>query len=144
MPKTCPPVARASRWLAFLVVCAAVGGWGCSRQPPAEPPSAWFADVSAAVGLDFVHDAGPVDGKYFMPQIVGSGAALFDFDGDGRLDIYLLQNGGPRGKKNALFKPRPGVGAPVTPQGRGGRRAPGRSRTSSLRMRWPGCWPRLT
>ena len=26
---------------------------------------------------------------------VGSGAALFDFDGDGRLDIYLLQNGGP-------------------------------------------------
>ncbi len=31
-----------------------------------------------------------------MPQIMGSGAALFDFDGDGLLDIYLLTNGGPK------------------------------------------------
>jgi hypothetical protein len=46
------------------------------------------------VGLHFVHDAGPV-GSYFFPQLMGSGAALFDFDNDGRLDIYLIQNGGP-------------------------------------------------
>ena len=60
---------------------------------PADP--GWFEDVNAEVGLDFVHDAGPDRRPYFMPQIIGSGAALFDFDGDGRLDIYLLQNGGP-------------------------------------------------
>ena len=67
----------------------------------------WFADVTAQKGLDFVHDAGPTD-SYFMPQIVGSGAALFDFDGDGRLDMLLLQNGGPQSaSKNKLYKQLP-------------------------------------
>jgi hypothetical protein len=76
-------------------------GTGEERGP------AWFEDVTAAVGLDFVHDAGPV-GTYFMPQSNGSGCAFFDFDGDGLLDIYLLQLGGPEGKKNQLFKQLPG------------------------------------
>ena len=53
---------------------------------------------------DFVHDAGPIDGTYFMPQIMGSGGALFDFDNDGRLDIYLVQNGGPKGDRNRLYR----------------------------------------
>src|SRR5262249_59660786 len=80
----------------------------CSRSPPADPATpAWFRDVTEEVGLDFVHDAGPVDGRYFLPQIMGSGAALFDFDGDGRLDVYLLNNGGPRGRPNQLFRQRP-------------------------------------
>jgi hypothetical protein len=88
---------------------------GCSRAPPDAPDASapetsppgppWFEDVTAQSGLDFVHDAGPVDGtRRFMPQIVGSGAAVFDFDGDGLLDIYLLNNGGPRGKPNRLFR----------------------------------------
>jgi hypothetical protein len=56
------------------------------------------------MGLRFLHDAGPV-GDYFMPQQVGSGAALFDFNKDGLLDIYLLQNGGPNSKsRNQLFQ----------------------------------------
>ena len=39
-----------------------------------------------------------------MPQMMGSGVALFDFDDDGRLDIYLLQNGGPKSRStNRLF-----------------------------------------
>jgi hypothetical protein len=67
--------------------------------------SPWFADVSERAHLDFVHDAGPLPrGRYFMPQIMGSGAALFDYDNDGRLDIYLLQNAGPDSKAtNRLF-----------------------------------------
>ncbi len=79
---------------------------GCQRPPAvlvdaaASPP--WFVDVTEEVGLHFVHDAGP-PGTYFLPQIIGSGAALFDFDNDDRLDIYLLQNGGARGQKNRLF-----------------------------------------
>jgi enediyne biosynthesis protein E4 len=34
-------------------------------------------------------------GTYFMPESVGSGAAIFDFDGDGLMDVFLLQNAGP-------------------------------------------------
>src|SRR5579859_4548817 len=63
----------------------------------------WFIDITEKVGLHFVHDAGPL-GNYFMPESLGSGAALFDFDNDGRLDIYLLQNGGPNSRStNRLF-----------------------------------------
>jgi hypothetical protein len=67
---------------------------------------AWFEDVTEWVGLQFVHDAGPV-GSYFMPQIMGSGAALLDMDGDGRLDLYLVHNAGPKSKStNRLFRQR--------------------------------------
>jgi len=45
--------------------------------------------------------------SYFMPQIIGSGAALFDFNNDGLLDIYLLQNGGADGAKNRLYQQMP-------------------------------------
>jgi hypothetical protein len=85
---------------------------GCNRpgeaQPEALEPSgpAWFEDVTDQVGLDFVHDAGEGD-SYFFPRIVGSGGALFDMDGDGRLDVYLLHNGGPESKAtNRLFHQR--------------------------------------
>jgi hypothetical protein len=46
-------------------------------------------------------------GSYFMPQIIGSGAALFDFNNDGLLDVYLLQNGGPEGARNRLYQQLP-------------------------------------
>jgi hypothetical protein len=93
---------------------AVIGGLvlaGCNRpatptasSPAAEPAGpAWFEDITDRVGLDFTHDPGPT-GTYFMPQSVGSGGALFDFDGDGRLDIYLIQNAGPNsGVKNRLY-----------------------------------------
>jgi enediyne biosynthesis protein E4 len=69
---------------------------------PANPP--WFQDVTAQMGLNFVHETGRT-GKYFLPQLFGSGAALFDLDNDGRLDMYLLQNGGPdSGVVNRLFR----------------------------------------
>jgi enediyne biosynthesis protein E4 len=98
----------------LLAVLAALGGlvwalWppgpdGRENTPQADAGPPWFVDVTDEVELDFTHDAGPV-GDYFMPQQVGSGAALFDFDNDGRLDIYLLQNGGPKSKStNRLFR----------------------------------------
>jgi hypothetical protein len=86
----------------------------CKPQPsgppeelPAHPSGspAWFKDVSDKVGLDFVHDAG-LSGSFRMPEIVGSGGALFDYDGDGRLDLYLVQNGGPKGPGNRLYHQR--------------------------------------
>jgi enediyne biosynthesis protein E4 len=79
-----------------------------TRPQPARPPvPPWFEDMTEKAGLDFVHDAGPIDGKYFMPQIIGSGAALFDFNNDGLLDIYLLQNGGPNGARCRLYQQTP-------------------------------------
>jgi hypothetical protein len=81
---------------------------GCQSERPSEPQPepaepALFRDVTEEWGLKFRHDAGPF-GSYFMPQIIGSGAALFDFDNDGLLDIYLLNNAGPQSKStNRLF-----------------------------------------
>src|SRR5262245_9313952 len=71
---------------------------------PEATEAPWFVDVTDKVGLSFTHDPGPV-GSYFFPQIMGSGAALFDFNNDGRLDIYLVQNGGPNSPStNRLFR----------------------------------------
>jgi enediyne biosynthesis protein E4 len=75
-----------------------------SSAQPAGPP--WFVDVTAESGLDFVHDVGstPLD-HYFLPQLLGSGAAFFDFDRNGRLDLYLIQNGGPNSAAtNRLYR----------------------------------------
>jgi hypothetical protein len=100
---------KRSRLLALLVLAFSLTALNCNgKQPPAveEEPAGveWFEDATTQSEIDFVHDCGPVDGKYFMPQIVGSGAALFDCDGDGRLDVYLLNNGGPNGAPNRLFR----------------------------------------
>jgi hypothetical protein len=92
--------------LALLIPLSLLAG--CTRPAteaePATPP--WFEDVTDKLSLHFVHDAGGqrFEGRYFLPQIMGSGAALFDYDGDGRLDIYLVQNGGPESSsRNRLF-----------------------------------------
>ncbi|HEV3143672.1 MAG TPA: CRTAC1 family protein [Gemmataceae bacterium] len=79
------------------------------RKPQAVPTGAapcWFIDISDEVGLDFRHDCGPA-GDFFMPQAIGSGAAVFDIDGRGQLAILLLQNGGPNGAKNQLYRQLP-------------------------------------
>src|SRR5260370_866833 len=98
------------RHLVILSSChLVILSFGCHAQSPVPPGQEstgppWFVDITEKVGLDFVHDAGPV-GSYFIPQIMGSGAALFDFDNDGRLDIYLLQNAGPNSRStNRLFR----------------------------------------
>ena len=52
-----------------------------------------FREVAAEAGVSFRFDTGS-RGRHDLPEIMGGGVALFDADGDGRLDIYLC-NGGP-------------------------------------------------
>ena len=86
----------------------AVGLAGCADSPAGAPPPAdpapeaasagaadarpWFVDRAAEAGLDFVHVTGHA-GEFHQPEIMGPGAGLLDYDGDGDLDVYLVQSG---------------------------------------------------
>ncbi len=67
-----------------------------------------FAEIAKEAGIDFIHFSGMTDDKHF-PTANGSGAAVFDYDGDGLLDIYfatctLLPLGTAEKGPNRLYK----------------------------------------
>lgn len=104
---------KTQRTALFLLLVVIIPVAACRRPTPNTTATVesseleWFFEATRERGLNFVHDAGPPPGPGdtpFMPQIMGSGCALFDFDGDGRLDIYLVQNAGPKSNStNRLF-----------------------------------------
>jgi hypothetical protein len=55
-----------------------------SASPPAK-----FVDVSTSLGVRFQHEAPHTSQKYLL-ETMGSGVALFDYDNDGRLDLFLV------------------------------------------------------
>lgn len=86
----------------FLQVAAAQGVAVIGRTPRESalartalpPPNIQFEDVAVAAGLEFQHVLGRPEGKRYIVETTGSGVALFDFDVDGLLDVFLV-NGRP-------------------------------------------------
>ncbi|MEE8527059.1 MAG: CRTAC1 family protein [Gammaproteobacteria bacterium] len=83
-----------------LGCCALIAGCGAGTEHgetgtalrPDQIPVSWFTEISAMAGIDFVHESGPA-GLYLLPEIMGSGNALFDYDLDGDLDLFLVTSG---------------------------------------------------
>ncbi|HZH32824.1 MAG TPA: VCBS repeat-containing protein, partial [Pyrinomonadaceae bacterium] len=74
------------------------GGGGDSSKPPPPPapqtPSpVTFTDITAASRITFRHAASPTSRKYLL-ESMGAGVALFDYDNDGRLDLYFTNGAG--------------------------------------------------
>ncbi len=73
-----------------------------------------FEEMAARTGLRFTHYNG-MSGAFYLPEVMGAGAALLDYDKDGDLDVYLVQGAmlGP-GKDWKQARLAPPAGALLT------------------------------
>jgi enediyne biosynthesis protein E4 len=55
-------------------------------------PTVKFTDVTKDAGITFQHVMGSTGAK-LLPETMGGGVAVFDYDGDGKLDILFTQSG---------------------------------------------------
>lgn len=94
--------------IAVLMACAAVAQTKANSINSDIVPGK-FVDVTAQSGVHFVGQASHTAKKYLI-ETMGSGVALFDYDNDGRLDIFFA-NGAPVSDPTApgtvLKKPGP-------------------------------------
>ena len=98
-----------SRWLH-----ASLAAFAALRLLAAEPASSAqtvvFTDVTKASGISFSHVSDP-EKKYILESMSG-GVAMFDFDRDGLLDVYLVNSptvataGDPRSTRSELWRNR--------------------------------------
>src|SRR3989442_15253804 len=72
-----------------------------------QPAPILFRDVTSEAGITFAHHAAP-EKKYIVESMSG-GVALFDYDNDGRIDIYLVDSltvetaNDPKAARSALY-----------------------------------------
>ncbi|MEE2888564.1 MAG: CRTAC1 family protein [Planctomycetota bacterium] len=67
-----------------------------------------FRDITAQSGIAFTHTV-DLTGQFRLPEIMGAGCAVFDANGDDRLDIYFTNAGrcGGQGAANRLYLQNP-------------------------------------
>src|SRR5947208_2368166 len=82
-------------FLVGVLICAATFALGLPTQatkrhlPQSLPVLPTFTDVTKASVINFKNEACHTSQKYFIETMEG-GVALFDYDGDGFLDIFLI------------------------------------------------------
>lgn len=84
-------------WLALtltLTLALALGPRSVAADVAARA-SITLTDVTGSTGIDFIHTDGST-GERYIPETVSAGLATFDYNGDGRIDIFFL-NGTPLG-----------------------------------------------
>src|SRR5438477_11466708 len=72
----------------LIATVAQVAGPSSEQTIPAN-----FVDVTSPAGIPFKYQASHTSKKYLL-ETMGAGVALFDYDNDGRLDIFFV-NGAP-------------------------------------------------
>jgi hypothetical protein len=72
--------------VALALVAAGVAASG------ANAPAPQFVDIARQAGVVFHHTNGASSGKH-LAETMGSGAVMFDYDGDGWVDIFLVDSG---------------------------------------------------
>jgi hypothetical protein len=92
------------RYFVALFVLLMLGCGGDDPETTEPPHGVRFVNATKKLGIEFVHQTPPPQ-SYDSPTVMGSGCALFDFDRDGRLDIYFVNLGDPdKPARNALYR----------------------------------------
>ena len=74
-----------------LAVGAVVAVWILNRPAAELPFPVRFVDVTDSAGIRFRHFNG-MTGKKLLPETMGSGVAVIDFDRDGRPDLFFVNS----------------------------------------------------